>query len=113
MRTATIALGGNSLIRSEDHGTAEEQFDRMRETCEKLAEMISDGFDLVLTHGNGPQVGNILLQNEIASHTVPPLPLDICGAESQGQIGYMFQQTLKNELSKKGVDRNVLSFITQ
>ncbi len=113
MRTATIALGGNALLRKEDSGTAEEQFDRMRKTCEKLADMISDGFDLVLTHGNGPQVGNILLQNEIASHTVPPLPLDICGAESQGQIGYMFQQTLKNQLNKKGVDRNVVSFITQ
>ncbi len=113
MRTATIALGGNALIREEDRGTAEEQFDRMRETCKRLADMISDGFDLVLTHGNGPQVGNILLQNEIASPTVPSLPLDICGAESQGQIGYMFQQTLENELIKKGVDRNVVSFITQ
>ncbi|MFP3871558.1 MAG: carbamate kinase [Candidatus Aenigmatarchaeota archaeon] len=113
MKTATVALGGNSLIRPEDRGTAEEQFKRIKRTCEKLGDMISEGYELVLTHGNGPQVGNILLQNELASAEVPALPLDVCGAESQGQIGYMFQQTLGNELSRRGIDKVISSIITQ
>lgn len=113
MKTALVALGGNSLLRPEDEGTAEDQFRRMSETCKKLADMISEGYDIVFTHGNGPQVGNILIQNEHASDLVPPMPLDICGAESQGQIGYMFQQTLKNELSKKGINRSIISLVTQ
>lgn len=113
MKTALIALGGNSLLRPEDKGTAEEQFKRMKSTCSILAGMIEAGYDLVFTHGNGPQVGNILLQNEISSSTVPAMSLDICGAQSQGQIGYMFQQTLENQLKKKGVNRIVSSVITQ
>ena len=113
MKTALIALGGNSLVRSEDEGTAEEQFEIMAETCEKLAVMIEMGYDIVLTHGNGPQVGNILLQNEIASDVVPVMPLDVCGAQSQGQIGYMFQQTLKNKLRERGIDRDITSLVTQ
>ncbi len=113
MKSATVALGGNSLLRQEDEGTAEEQFERMKKTCERLAVMIEKGYDLVLTHGNGPQVGNILIQNELASSEVPPLPLDVCGAESQGQIGYMFQQTLKNELNKHDIDMTISSVITQ
>jgi len=113
MKTALIALGGNSLVRSEDEGTAEEQFGMMAETCEKLAVMIEMGYDIVLTHGNGPQVGNILLQNEIASDVVPVMPLDVCGAQSQGQIGYMFQQTLKNKLRERGIERDITSLVTQ
>ncbi|MBS3781804.1 MAG: carbamate kinase [Candidatus Thermoplasmatota archaeon] len=113
MKTAVVALGGNTLVKPGDEGTAEQQFEMMEKTCEKLAEMIKQGYDLVLTHGNGPQVGDILLQNEIASDSVPPMPLDICGAQSQGQIGYMFQQTLKNKLNEKGVERNISSIITQ
>ncbi len=113
MKTATVALGGNSLIRPGDKGTAEEQFQRMGKTCEKLASMITRGYELVLTHGNGPQVGNILLRNELSSSKVPSLPLDVCGAESQGQIGYMFQQTLRNELIKRDIDMIISSIITQ
>lgn len=113
MKTAVIALGGNSLVRPEDEGTAEEQFDMMKKTCEKLAVMIEREYDIVLTHGNGPQVGNILLQNEIASENIPAMPLDVCGAQSQGQIGYMFQQTLRNKLIEKGMDRDILSIVTQ
>jgi len=113
MKTALVALGGNSLIRPEDEGTADEQFEMMGKTCEELADMIEEGYDLVLTHGNGPQVGNILLQNEIASDVVPVMPLDVCGAQSQGQIGYMFQQTLKNKLKERGIDRDITSLVTQ
>jgi len=113
MKTALVALGGNTLVRPEDEGTAEQQFEMMKQTCQKLAEMIKQGYDLVLTHGNGPQVGDILLQNEIAADSVPAMPLDICGAQSQGQIGYMFQQTLRNELKKIGIERNISSIVTQ
>lgn len=113
MKTALVALGGNTLVRPGHEGTAEQQFERMEETFEKLAEMIKQGYDLVLTHGNGPQVGDILLQNEMASDTVPPMPLDVCGAQSQGQIGYMFQQTLRNKLKDVGLDRDILSIVTQ
>lgn len=113
MKTALVALGGNSLIRPEDRGTAKEEFERMEKTCNILTDMIVDGYDIVFTHGNGPQVGNILLQNEISSHSIPAMPLDICGAESQGQIGYMLQQTLKNELKAKGEERSIASIITQ
>jgi len=113
MKTALVALGGNTLVRPEDEGTAEQQFEMMEKTCDKLAEMIKQGYDLVLTHGNGPQVGDILLQNEIAADSVPAMPLDICGAQSQGQIGYMFQQTLKNKLKEIGIERNISSIVTQ
>ncbi len=113
MKTVLVALGGNSLLRPEDEGTAEDQFKRMSETCKKLADMISDGYDIVFTHGNGPQVGNILIQNEHSSHLVPSMPLDICGSQSQGQIGYMFQQTLRNELNDKGINRSIISLVTQ
>jgi len=113
MKTALVALGGNTLVRPEDEGTAEEQFEMMKKTCNKLAEMIKQGYDLVLTHGNGPQVGDILLQNEIAADSVPAMPLDICGAQSQGQIGYMFQQTLKNKLKEIDIERSISSIVTQ
>jgi len=113
MKTALVALGGNSLLRPKDDGTAENQYKRMKESCVILADMIDEGYDLVFTHGNGPQVGNILLQNEISSKSVPPMPLDICVAQSQGQIGYIFQQVLNNELKKRGVKRKVVSIITQ
>ncbi|MGM0405758.1 MAG: carbamate kinase [Thermoplasmatota archaeon] len=113
MKTALVALGGNSLVRPDDDGNVNNQFEMMRRTCDQLTEMIEAGYDLVLTHGNGPQVGNILLQNEIASDVVPSMPLDVCGAQSQGQIGYMFQQTLKNKLWEKGSERDITSIVTQ
>lgn len=113
MKTATVALGGNSLIRLDDEGTVSEQIQRMKKTCDKLTEMIKRGYELVLTHGNGPQVGNILLQNEISADKVPPMPLDLCVAQSQGQIGYLFQQILKNQLAENGIYRNISSLITQ
>ncbi len=113
MKTALVALGGNSLLRPGDKGTAEEQYTHMRSTCKILCDMIGDGYELVLTHGNGPQVGNILIQNELASQAVPSMPLDICVAQSQGMIGYMFQQVLSNELKKRGIKRQICSIITQ
>lgn len=114
MKTAVIALGGNALLRPEDSGTYEEQKRNVKKSAMHLASIIEMGYDVIITHGNGPQVGNILLQNEIASgQGVPPMPLDVCVAESQGLIGYMIQQALTNELRKRGMERAVTSLIVQ
>lgn len=108
-----VALGGNAILRAGQRGTADEQLSNIRGTCRSMAEMIADGNELVITHGNGPQVGNLLLQNEEAAATVPPMPLDVCGAESQGLIGYMIQRELQNELSARGIARAVVTVVTQ
>ncbi len=114
MKTAVIALGGNALLKPEDRGTYEEQMGNVKESARHLASIIEMGYDVIFTHGNGPQVGNILLQNEIASKKgVPAMPLDVCVAESQGLIGYMLQQALTNELRKRGIPRAVTSLIIQ
>ncbi len=108
-----VALGGNAILQPGERGTAEEQMENVRKTCEQIARMIKAGYEVVITHGNGPQVGAILLQNEIASKEVPAMPLDICGAESQGLIGYMIQQSLRNQLRKLGMDKEVATIVTQ
>ena len=113
MKTAVIAIGGNAILPAKDTGTAEGQRTRIRDTCRHIASVVQKGWDIVLTHGNGPQVGNILLQNEEAVGKVPAMPLDICVAESQAQIGYLLQQELANELASRGIKRNVVSVITQ
>ena len=101
-KTAVVALGGNALIKPGQKGTIYEQFATTRETCQSLVKMVQDGWDLVLTHGNGPQVGALLLQQELAKDFTPAMPLGICVAQSQGQIGYMIQQCLANALKKRG-----------
>ncbi len=108
-----VALGGNAIQKPGQDGTAEEQFANISSTCGQLAQLLISGYQLVLTHGNGPQVGAILLQNEAAREQVPPMPLDICGAQSQGFIGYMFQQALKSELQKRDLYNPVVSVVTQ
>lgn len=110
-----VALGGNAILKPNQSGTAEEQFANLRITCKHLAEIIAQGrYQVVLTHGNGPQIGNILLQNEAANDKVAPMPVDICGAESQGLIGYMISQTLRNQLNQMGLgDISIISVITQ
>jgi len=97
----------------ESKGTAEEQFDKVRETCKHLAGIIKQGHKVTITHGNGPQVGDILLKDELAKDTLPQMPLDICGAESQGMIGYMIQQSLRNELRRVGLDLQVATVLTE
>lgn len=89
-----VALGGNAILRHREKGTADEQFGHVRETCTHLVEIMSEGHTIAITHGNGPQVGDILLSGDIAKDTLPPMPLDVAGAESQGMIGYMFQRGL-------------------
>ena len=108
-----IALGGNALLRAKEKGTAEEQLSHVHETCTHLVGIIHSGYSIAITHGNGPQVGNILLQNELAKDKLPPMPLDICVTESQGMIGYMIQRSMDNHLRLAGVDIPVVAVFTQ
>ncbi|NYT05628.1 MAG: carbamate kinase [Methanomicrobiales archaeon] len=108
-----IALGGNAILLRGERGTAEEQFGHVAGAARMIAPLIARGDPVLITHGNGPQVGDILLKNECARDTLPLMPLDVCGAESQGMIGYMIQQSLENELSALGVARPVISLVTQ
>lgn len=108
-----VALGGNAILRPGQRGSAGEQLENLKETARALAVLIEEGHRLVLTHGNGPQVGNLLIQQAMASTAVPPWPLDFCDAATQGLIGYMIQQTLGVELGRRGIDRPVVSVVTQ
>jgi carbamate kinase len=112
-KTAVIAIGGNSLILSKQHEDVASQWDAVRETCKHVADMIERGWKLVITHGNGPQVGFILRRNELAAHEVHSTPLDLIGADTQGSIGYMIAQTLGNEFQRRGIDRPIVSVVTQ
>jgi len=113
MSLLTIALGGNALLQYGQKGTFEEQLANARLTAKQIVELIKRGYKVVITHGNGPQVGAILLQQEAGSSQVPAMPLHACGAMSQGLIGYMIQQSLINELRKAGIDMPVVTVITQ
>lgn len=108
-----VALGGNALLKAHEVGSAAEQLATIARTSRMLGAMVESGRTLVLTHGNGPQVGSLLIQNEDARRDVPPMPLDVLGAESQGQIGYMLQQGLTNELARRGIPREVITLLTQ
>ncbi|MEM0018135.1 MAG: carbamate kinase [Candidatus Korarchaeum sp.] len=109
----TIALGGNALLQYGQKGTFEEQLANARVTAKQIVEMIKRGYKVVITHGNGPQVGAILLQQEAGASQVPAMPLHACGAMSQGLIGYMIQQSLINELRRAGIDMPVATVVTQ
>ncbi len=108
-----VALGGNALIKRGQEGTIYEQFANTREISKHIVKMIEDGWNVVVTHGNGPQVGAILLQNDLARDVTPSMPLGICVAESEGLIGYMIQQCLSNALKEANVDKPVVALITQ
>ena len=112
-KKAVIALGGNALINEGQEGTIYEQFENTRQAIKSIVKIIKEGWDVVITHGNGPQVGAILLQNDLAKDITPPMPLGICVAESEGFIGYMIQQCLSNALHKANIDRPVVALITQ
>lgn len=113
MKTAVVAIGGNAILRSGEKPTQENQMRNVAATAKSLADLIQKGYDIVITHGNGPQVGDILLRNEIAKDQIPPMGLDVCDAESQGQIGYMLQQALTSEFLERGMDKVAVSLITQ
>jgi carbamate kinase len=112
-KLAAIAIGGNSLIQDKHKPDVRYQWDAVRETCTHVAEMIAQGWNLVVTHGNGPQVGFILRRSELAAQEVHTVPLDIIGADTQGSIGYMLQQALSNEFVRRKLDRHAVSVITQ
>ncbi len=112
-RTALIAIGGNSLVRAGEKGTVAEQLANARRTAAAIIRLVRDGYRLIITHGNGPQVGAWLLRSERASDQVPAQTLDVCGAASQGEIGYLLAQALNEELSAGGVRIPVVSLVTQ
>lgn len=114
-KVAVVAIGGNSLISDKEHQTVEDQYQAAKDTTYHIADMIEAGWDVALTHGNGPQVGFILRRSEIAHKTegMHEVPLDVCGADTQGAIGYALQQTLQNELYRRGVKKRCATVITQ
>lgn len=113
-KLAVVALGGNALLRDNEEGTIEQQELNATETLENLIHLIKAGYELVITHGNGPQVGNILMRNDAGEqlYKIAPMPLDICVADSQGGIGYMIERMMRNVLKKNGIQKNVISLIT-
>lgn len=114
-KLAVVALGGNALLRGDQVGTIDEQEENTTRTLENLVFLIKEGYDLVITHGNGPQVGNILMRNDAGEqlYGIARMPVDICVADSQGGIGYMIERMLRNILNKYGIDKNVICIITQ
>ena len=114
-KLAVVAIGGNSLIKDKAHQSVEDQYQAAKETTYHIADMIEQGWDVAIGHGNGPQVGFILRRSEIAAKVegMHEVPLDVCGADSQGAIGYALQQTLQNELYQRGIKKKVVTVITQ
>jgi carbamate kinase len=112
-RVAVIAIGGNSLIKDKQHESVADQYVAAHETSEHILDMIKNGWNVVITHGNGPQVGFILRRSELAAHELHEVPLDVCGADSQGAIGYSLQQNLYNVFRQAGLHRDVATIICQ
>ncbi|MBI2264511.1 MAG: carbamate kinase [Armatimonadetes bacterium] len=110
---AVVAIGGNSITKANQRGEIREQFQNVEETSQHLITLLDQGYNLVVTHGNGPQVGNVLLRVELALPHVYPLPLDTCVSDTQGGMGYMIQQVLGNVLRKRGIVRPVVTVLTQ
>lgn len=112
--TLVVALGGNAILQPGQRGTIQEQLENVDIVCGYLAEIMVRGkYKVVITHGNGPQIGNLLLASEAVGHIVPPMPLDVCGAATQGLIGYMIQQTLANHLRAAGLRHYITAVVTQ
>mgnify|MGYP006304381967 CR=1 FL=1 len=115
-KVAVVAVGGNSLVKDKNRQSVPNQYEAVKETCTHIADMIVEGYNVVITHGNGPQVGFILLRSETTHKVLPDLhtvPLDSCGADTQGAIGYQIQQALGNEFQKRNMDKNVVTVVTQ
>lgn len=108
-----VSIGGNAIIRRNDRGTIEEQFENLKHACGYIGRMVKGGKSIIITHGNGPIVGNIVLRNEMVKNLIPPEPLYICDADSEGGIGFMIQQTLYNQLHKLHNIKDVVTIVTQ
>jgi len=113
MKTAVIALGGNALLRAGQKGTIEEVRSNVSSTTKVLAKLVSAGYDLVITHGNGPQVGRLLTLSETMANEFPPFPLDVCNAQSEGEIGYIIANSLDNDFRELGLNKHALSILTR
>ena len=113
-KRAVVALGGNAILRGNEEGTIVQQEKNVTDTLENLVPLLRDGYELGLTHGNGPQVGNILMRNDAGEqlYDITPMPLNICVADSQGGIGFMIERMMRNVLNKHGIDKNVISMVT-
>ncbi len=114
-KRVVIALGGNAILQRDQRGTYQEQMRNVIETAKQIADIIERGYEVIITHGNGPQVGALLLQMDAGQtvHGIPAQPMDVAGAMTQGQIGYMIQQALRNELVGRGIDRSIVTVVTQ
>jgi carbamate kinase len=112
-RLTVLAIGGNSLIKDKNHIALSSQYEAIRETANYIVDLVVQGLSLVITHGNGPQVGFIYRRGELARHELPLIPLDICGADTQGAIGYMIEKALLNDFRKRGIDKKVAVVVTQ
>lgn len=112
-KVAVVAIGGNSLIIDKNRKTIADQYEAVEQTMEHISGMIADGWDVVVTHGNGPQVGFILRRSELSINELHPVPLDYCGADTQGAIGYMVQKALRNEFKKQGSSKKAVTVVTQ
>ncbi|HEX3577517.1 MAG TPA: carbamate kinase [Thermoanaerobaculia bacterium] len=112
-RLAVVAFGGNALLRPEDRGTQEEQIARAKQAARWLAEIVRHGYKLIVVHGNGPQVGNILVQAEEASTKIPPQSLDVCVAQTEGSMGFLLQQAIRNRLESIGLAAEVATILTE
>jgi carbamate kinase len=110
---SVVAVGGNALIKDKNNKSVQDQFDAARDTMKHIVDMIEKGWDVVITHGNGPQVGFILRRSELAKDILHEIPLDYCGADTQGAIGYMFQKALNNEFKRRGLKKDAATVVTQ
>jgi len=110
---AIVAVGGNALIKDNQHKTVQDQYAAAVDTMAHIADMIAEGWNVVVTHGNGPQVGFILRRSELSAHELHEVPLDYCGADTQGSIGYMFQQALYNEFVRRKMQKSAVTVVTQ
>jgi carbamate kinase len=108
-----VSLGGNAILKHTDKGTAQEQFSNTAKTSQILVNMLKEGYHIVLTHGNGPQVGDILLAYDISKDVLPPMPLDVCVAQTQGMIGFMLQLSLENILRREELEKSIVTILTQ
>ena len=113
MKLAVLAFGGNAFTGDNGYDSYEDQLQRTKNMCKEMVKLVKLNYKIIVTHGNGPQIGNLLIQQESGSEIVPPMPIDVCGAMTQGQIGYMIVQTLRSYLIKNNIERPIASIVTQ